>query len=345
MSLPADRRLERIIEQGEFSGVFFLHGEAARLRDDAARRLAEAAVVPATRDFNLDVFRGSDVTPEALASALAMPPVMSPRRVILLFDADRLTPTGRKVVEEAVGKLPADVTFVVAAKIPDRSKAAFYRKLKSAGTELEWKSPRDGEIPGWLIERARDRFGAELTASAAAALADAVGADLGVLEAELEKLAGAAAGGAIDLALVKSLVPNTRDVNRWEWIDEVASREYARARLRLPDLLATPNESAVGLLVALIEQHLLVGVAIEGGAGLVGQTLDQAGKAYMKWKARTIAGQARAWTVAELDHALVVLLEADGRAKTGASDREALEELLLRLEVGRRAGHRLRATA
>jgi len=330
MSLPADRRLERIIEQREFSGVFFLHGEAA--------------VDPATRDFNLDVFRGSDVTPEALASALAMPPVMSPRRVILLFDADRLTPTGRKVVEETVGKLPADVTFVVAAKIPDRSKAAFYRKLKSAGIELEWKSPREGEIPGWLIERARDRFGAELAANAAAALADAVGADLGVLEAELEKLAGAA-DGAIDLALVKALVPNTRDVNRWEWIDEVASRDYARARRRLPDLLATPSESAVGLLVALIEQHLLVGVAIEGGAGLVGQTLDQAGKAYMKWKARTIAGQARAWTVAELDDALVVLLEADRRAKTGASDREALEELLLRLEVGRRAGHRLRATA
>lgn len=343
MSLAADQRLGRILEQGDFSGVFFLHGEAARLRDDAARRLAERAVDPATRDFNFDVFRGADVTPEALASALAMPPVMAPRRVILLFDADRLTPTGRKVVEDALEKLPSDVTFVIAAKIPDRSKAAYYRKLKSAGVELEWKPPRDNEIPGWLIERARARFEVELAADAAAALADAVGADLGVLEAELEKLAGAA-DGAVDLGLVKSLVPNTRDVNRWEWLDDVAARNYGMARRRLSELLATPSESAVGLLVALIEHHLLIGVAIEGGAGRVGSTLDRAGKSYLKWKARSIAQQARAWTVEELDAALVALLDADRRAKTGGTDREALEELLLRLEVdrSRRGG---RATA
>lgn len=344
MSLAADQRLDRILEQGDFAGVFFFHGEAARLRDDAARRLAERAVDPATRDFNLDVFRGADVTPEALASALAMPPVMASRRVILLFDADRLTPTGRQVVEDAVEKLPSDLTFVVAAKIPDRSKAAYYRTLKSAGIELEWKAPRDNELPGWLIERARARFGVELAADAAAALADAVGAELGVLESELEKLAGAAEG-TVDLALIKALVPNTRDVNRWEWIDDVASRRYAAARRRLPDLLATPSESAVGLLIALIEQHLLVGVAIEGGAGLVGRTLDRAGKSYLKWKSRAIAGQARAWTVEEIDDALVALLDADRRAKTGATDREALEELLLRLEVGRSVRRRARATA
>jgi len=344
MSLAADQRLEQILEQGDFSGVYFFHGGAARLRDDAARRLAERAVDPATRDFNLDVFRGSDVAPEALASALAMPPVMAPRRVILLFDADRLTPTGRKVVEDTVGKLPSDVTFVVAAKIPDRSKAAFYRTLRSAGVELEWKAPRDNEVPGWLIERARARFGVEIAADAAAALADAVGADLGVLEAELEKLASAA-DRVVDLALVKALVPNTRDVNRWEWIDDVASRRYAAARSCLPDLLSTSSENAVGLLIALIEQHLLVGIAIEGGAGLVGRTLDQAGKSYLKWKARSIARQARAWTVEEIDDALVALLDADRRAKTGATDREALEELLLRLEVGRGASRKVRATA
>lgn len=344
MSLAADRHLDRLLERGELGGAFFLHGEAGRLRDDAARRLADAAVDPATRDFNLDIFRGSDVTPEALASALAMPPVMAARRVVLLTEAEKLTPTGRKVVEGVLAKLPADVSFIVTATIPDRSKAAFYRKLKQGAVDLEWKAPRDGEIPGWLIERARTRFDAELTPDAASALADAVGADLGILEAELEKLSGAA-DGTIDAALVRSLVPNVREVNRWEWIDEVAARRYAAARGRLPELLATPGESAVGLLIALIEQHLLVGVAIEGGAGLVGQTLGRIGKPYLKWKTRTIAGQARAWTTGELDAALEALLDADRRAKTGGSDREALEELLLRLEVEREAGHRVRVSA
>lgn len=343
MSLAADQRLGRVIETGEFSGAFFLHGEAARLRDDAARRLADAAVDGPTRDFNLDLFRGADVTPEALASALAMPPVMAPRRVVLLLEANKLTPTGRKVVEESLADLPPDVTFIITATIPDRSTAAFYRRLKSAGVALEWKAPRDGEIPGWLIERARARFGVEIAADAAGALADAVGADLGILESELEKLAGAA-DGAIDLELVRSLVPNVREVNRWDWVDDVAARRYAEARRRLPALLSTPSESAVGLLIFLIEQHLLVGVALEGGAGPVGQTLDRIGKRYMKWKARTIAGQARAWTTEELDAALVALLDADRRAKTGGTDLETLEELLLRLEVERNSRPRERAS-
>lgn len=346
MSLAADQRLDRILERGEFGGAFFLHGEGGRLRDDAARRLADAAVEPATRDFNLDSFRGSEVSPEALASALAMPPVMAVRRVILLFEAEKLTPTGRKVVEEALPGLPSDVTFIVVATIPHRSKAAFYRKLKKEAVELEWKAPRDGEIPGWLIERARTRFDRELASEAAGALADAVGTDLGILDAELEKLAGAAqAAGTIDIELVKSLVPNVREVSRWDWIDDVAARRYELARRRLPDLLATPGESAVGLLIFLIEQHLLVGVAVEGGAGLVGRTLEHIGKPYLKWKSRDIVSQAREWTAEGIDAALEALNQADRRAKTGGSDREALEELLLRLQVERDAGRRERVPA
>lgn len=335
MSLAADQRLARILEGGDLGGAFFLHGEAARLRDDAARRLADAAVDPATRDFNLDAFRGADVTPEALASALAMPPVMAARRVVLLFDAEKLTPTGRRVVEEILPKLPPDVSFIITATIPSGSKAAFYRKLRQSAVDLEWKAPRDGEIPGWLMERARSRFGARLEQDAAGALADAVGADLGILEAELEKLSGAA-DGVIGIDLVRALVPNVREVNRWSWVDDVLGRRYGAARRQLPDLLATPGESAVGLLIALIEQHLLVGVAVDGGAGLVGRTLDRIGKPYLKWKARSIAGQARAWTADEIEDAMEALLEADRRAKTGGSDREAMEELLLRLEVDRR---------
>lgn len=338
MSLAADRRLDRIVEQGDVGGAFFFHGEAGRLRDDAARRLADVAVDPETRDFNLDTFHGADVTPEALASALAMPPVMAPRRVVLLFDAEKLTRIGRTVVEDALEKLPHDVTFIITATIPDRSKAAFYRNMKSGAVELEFKAPRDGEIPGWLIERARERFEIRLESDAAQALADAVGAEPGILDTELEKLAAAAAD-TIDRRLVQALVPNVREINRWDWVDDVAARRYAKARRQLPDLLAARAESAVGLLIALIEQHLLVGVAVDGGAGRVGRTLDRTGRGYLKWKSRTIASAARAWTAPEVEAAMVALNDADRRAKTGGSDREAMDELLLRLEVERDAAN------
>ncbi len=336
MSLAADRRLRSLIDGGDVEGVFFFHGDAARLRDDAARMLVDAAVDPATRDFNLDAYRGSEVSPETLAAALAMPPVMAPRRVVALYGAERLTPTGCSVVEAVLEKTPPELTFVVTATIPKGSKKAFYRKMKQGAESLEWAAPRDSEIPGWLMERAPEKHGLELDTRAAEALAAAVGADLGVLESELEKLATTGDGRTVTLERVADLVPNVRPVNRWAWLDAVADRDYSGALADLPNLLTAPDASAVGLLNAMIDHHVLLGVAVEGGAGLLERTLSEVGKPYLKFKARTYARQAQRWTGEEIDEALRLLRRADARAKTtGGRDGAVLQELLLALQAMR----------
>lgn len=334
MTLPADRRLRTIVERGELDGVFFFHGDAERLRDEAARMLVEAAVDPATRDFNLDTFRAAEVSPETLAASLAMPPVMATRRVVALFGAERLTPTGCSVVESVVERTPPDLALVVTASVPKGSRKAFYRKLKESAVALEWAAPREPEIPGWLIERALEKHGIELDARAAEALASAVGADLGLLEAELEKLAATGDGEAVTVERIAELVPNVRPVNRWAWLDSVAERDYQRASAELPTLLSTPDAGAVGLINALTDHHVLLGIAVEGGAPLLERTLGDVGKPYLKFKVRTFARQARRWNAHEVDRALRLLRRADGRSKTtGGRDAAVLEELLLGLQA------------
>ncbi len=336
MSLAAEDRLDRIIAGETFSGAFFFHGEAERLRDDGARRLAEAATDPATRDFNLDVYRGADVAPEALAAALAMPPVMASRRVVLVYDAERLTPKGCAVVEQALSSMPPDLSLIVTATIPKGSKKAFYKRLLDGGVAIDWAAPRETEVPGWLIERAERRHGARLAVDAAEALAAAVGTDLGVLDAELEKLVAASEGEEIGLDRVRDLVPNVREVNRWGWLDAVGNREYLAARRDLGTLLAAPGETAVGLLIGLVESHLFLGIAVAGGAGKLAEALGAAGKPYLRFKARTWTAQARRWRAEDVEAALELLLEADGKAKSGHTDFAVLEDLLLRLEALRR---------
>lgn len=338
MSLAADRRLREVVERGSVEGVFFFYGDADRLRDDAARLLMEAAVDPSTRDFNLDVYRASEVTPEALAASLAMPPVMAPRRVVAVFGAERLTPTGCGVVLEALERTPPELTLIVTAAIPKGSRKAFYKKMQKGAVSLEWSAPRDAEIPGWLMERAAEKYGLELDGRAAEALAAAVGADLGVLEAELEKLVSTG-GGPITPERIAELVPNVREVNRWGWLDAVAGREYRVALADLPVLLSGPDSSAVGLINAMTDHHILLGVAVEGGARLVERTLVEAGKPYLKFKVRTFVAQSRRWTGEQIDGALRLLRRADARAKTtGGRDRAVLEELLLGLQAIGAAG-------
>jgi DNA polymerase-3 subunit delta len=336
VSLDADSKLDRLLASGRLDGAFFLFGDARRLRDEGLRRLTAASADEATREFNLDLFRGGDADPEALSSALAMPPMMAARRVVVLTEAQELTPKSRKLVEESLENLPDQLAFIVVASIPSRSKAVFYKRLKERCTWFEWKAPRDAELPGWLLERARDRHGFELTHEAAQALAAAIGNDTSLLDAELEKLASAVAGGRAGIDVVRGLVPNLRAVNRWGWLDQVAARRYQTALRDLPRLLSEPSESAVGLLIPMIEQHIYIGLALEGGHRLVTEAMTRAGRGQLKWKARTYTDQAREWRAPQLDRALRLMRRADWQAKTGGRDVEVLEGLLLSLSLLRR---------
>lgn len=333
MTLEADTELEELLRRDDLEGAFFLYGDAARLRDAGARRLIDAALEPGTRDFNLDRFRGKEREPDEIASAMAMPPMMAPRRVVAIFDAQQLTPTGRKVVLQVVEDPPPDLTLVVVASIPDRSKASFYKTLKRKARALEWSVPREEELPGWIMDRASSHLEVEISPRAARSIVTAVGTDLGRLQAELEKLAGAASDGEITLESVRELVPDAREIDRWEWLDGVADRDYLASLRSLPTLLGQSSESAVGLLIGMIDQHLYISIAVERGRKGVERALVNAGKPYLKWKARIYARQARSWSSGELERALGLMRKADWSVKSGAGDRRALEELLLSLHM------------
>ncbi len=333
MTASADAQLERALEKGAPSGGWFLYGDAARLRDEAALRVADAALDPATRDFNFDQFRSEDAAPEQLAAALASPPMMAERRVVCVRDAERLSASARKVVQSAVAALPADMVLIVTATIPKGSRAAFYRDLKKACRAIEWSTPRSAEIPGWIRARASRRWGIELSASAAQAIAGAVGDDLSRLDAELEKLASLGEG-RLSAERVRDLVPRTRRIDRWTWLDLVASRRYAEALRELEDLLT--SDRGVALVAGLVEHHLQLGIAVEGGAGAVRQALSESGRGYLAWKANTYAKQAKRWSGDEVDRALRRLHRADRLLKSGGRDDAVLTELLLALEQDRR---------
>jgi len=334
VTVSAEARLQQTLSGGPPAGAWFLHGDADRLRDEAARMLVDAALEPATRDFNYDEFRSEDVSAEELAAALAMPPMMAERRVVYLHDVQKLTPTVRKVVTSALESLPADVVLVLTGTIPKGSRAAFYGDLRKRCQTLEWSAPRDSEIPGWVLERGKRRWGLELRPDGAQAIAAAVGADLSRLDAELEKLS---ATGERDLSTerIRELIPRTRRIDRWTWLDLAAGRRYRVALRELDDILT--SESGVGLVAGLVDQLLLVGLAVEGGAGRVKKTLSETGRGYLSWKANSYARQARAWRPGEVDGALRALYRADRLLKSGGADRAVMTELLLGLEGELRA--------
>jgi DNA polymerase-3 subunit delta len=308
--------------------VFFFHGEEEFSREEAVARVVAAYLDAATRDFNFDPLRGAEVTADELASLVATPPMMAEHRVVIVRDAQGLSPKAREVVEAATAAPPAGLILVLAATIPAASKAKFYDELKKRAVSAEFAPLDLNDAPGWMMESAREVHGAELDADAARAMVAAIGSDQGTLRSELAKLVAYAGDRKRitldDVCAVGGSIPRQ---DRWAWFDLIAERKFGEALATLPTLLEA-GENAVGLVIGMGGQLLKVGIACAGGQAALEREL----KPFQRWMAKRVVPQARRWTLPEVDAALGELLRTDRLLKSASlNDRQAMEELLLRL--------------
>jgi len=313
-------------------GAFYLHGEDHFRKEEALRALVDAHVDPATRDFNLDPLRGTEVDAETLATVLATPPMMAEWRVVVLREVEGLASTKRARDEllKVVASPPPGLALVMSCTVPQGSKAKFYAQLARLAQSVEFKAITDADVPGWLMSRAGEVHGVDFEVDAARALGAAIGPNLGVLARELEKLSDFVGDRkritSEDVDAAGTKLPSQ---DRWQWFDLVGERRFEEARLALGTLL-DQGETGVGLVIGLTSQLLRLGVAVEQGA----RGLEAVLPVHQKWLARRMEGQARKWTLPEIDHALKGLLDVDRLLKASPhTDEHFVETWLLGLRV------------
>lgn len=329
MALTSPDKLRKALDAGRRGGIFFLFGEEEFLKEEAAAAITAAHLDPATRDFNYDQLRGADVEPETVASIANTPPMMAEWRVVVVREAQALAANarGRAAVESLLARPIPGLAFVLVATLPDKSKAAFYERLKKETVAVQFPQLSSSDLPGWLMQRVRQR-GIEIDTGAARALA-ATGSDLGTLVQEIAKLADyVGSRKTITIDDVTAIVGSVPRQNRWDWFDMVADGRFRDARAALPVLLDA-NESGVGLVIGLGTQFLRLGIAAAGGERALAAVLP----GYQSWLAGKIAKQAKRWNATAVEDAIDDLLRADRLLKSASlNDRQVLEELLLRLE-------------
>lgn len=331
MPLLNPDRLARALAKGTRGGVYFLFGDEVFLKEEAAEAIIAAHLDPATRDFNLDQLRASDVEIDALASILQTPPMMAEWRVVLVREAQAFAGSSRAraVIQDALDKPVPGLALILIAELPERSRAKFYDELKKKAMAVEFSPLAPADVPGWLMSRA-EAEGIEIDGTAARALAAAIGAEMGILNRELLKLKDYVGDRArIEVSDVEAVVGQVPRQNRWEWFDLVGDREFVRAREGLPILLDA-GENGVGLVIGLGTQFLRLAIAAHGGERALQKELPR----HQSWLAGRLARQARRWSPEVLDDALDELLRADRLLKsTNLGDQAIVEELLLRLQA------------
>jgi len=345
--------LDAAMKGGAFAPVYYFHGDEDFRKDAALRRLADAAVDRATRDFNLEVRRGAELDARGLESLLATPPMMAERRLVAVRDVGALKKDARATLDRYVQRPAPDTVLVLVAPAgakPDRT-------LCDAAAALDFEPLNGDRLAKWVVQYARNELGATVTAEGADLLVAAVGNDLQQIAAELDKLAsyarghsGADAEPVIDEGAVSAVVGVRRGETVGDLLDAVARRDAGKALGLVEHVLSQPKTSAVTVVMALSTQFLALawGQAMRASGVTVGTLRSfnhpQSFGALLKdggafpgrpWGEAVAAWAAAVddWSEHSLDRALALLLDADLSLKETkvSSDEQLLSTLVLAL--------------
>lgn len=311
------KALRPALQDKQFEPAYYLYGEDEYLKEDAVRHLVDAAIDPATRDFNLDQRRGNELDAESLGSLTATPPMMAERRVVVVRDVGSLKKDARAALDAYLEKPAPDVVVILTS--PADAKAD--KSLQSSTVAVEVAPLTGAQVPKWIASRVEKTLHTSITPGAVELLIDSVGSDLGQLATELDKLVSYCNGKPIDEDAVSAIVGVNREETPGMLLDAVAERDATKALALLPGILRQPKTSGVQLVMGLTTQMLALAIGRARNvpaaraaseyfnilrAGSSNYTMRAWGEATSAW--------ARAhgkWSAADLDRALTVLLSTD----------------------------------
>src|SRR5688572_6313546 len=172
------KALRAALQDKQFSPAYYLHGDDEFLKEEALRHLIEAAVDPATRDFNLDQRKGGDLDAASLASLLATPPMMAERRVVVIREAPSLRKDAKEALVKYLKSPVNDLLVLLTAPADSKPEAALAGSLAIL---VDCKPLTGVQIPKWIAARAEKHLGTRITEAAIALLQDTAGSDLAEL--------------------------------------------------------------------------------------------------------------------------------------------------------------------
>ena len=318
--------------------AILLLGEEPYLRDAGRAHLIEAFVPEPARTWAVSRYsadRGQ--TQNALEQAQTLP-MLSPRQVVFLEEAECIEKLAEKHREAAISQLeaylenPAPFTVLVleATALDQRMKLAKLLAEKTLVVDVGLgENPEERQAAAVTMARAvAKEQGVEFEKGAAEDLAEFVAADLMRLKTELEKLATyAGARKLIRRQDVATLVVSEKTTTVWELADMLASRQPKRA-LEFLDRLLREGEEPLQMLGAItwMYRKLIEASEVKGvtngwqAARALGMRPEQAELALQS--ARKIPKR-------RLLDGLRALQQADDRLKGGAEDPHAIMEFLI----------------
>jgi DNA polymerase-3 subunit delta len=228
--------------------VYALAGDEDFLKRQVVVALQALVLGQPGESFGLSTHTGDKAVFAAVHDELQTLPFLSPRRLVVVENADPFVTRYRAALEKYVATPAPNGVLVLDVKSwPANTKLA--RLLPTSAT-IVCKVLSGDRLLDWCVQRAAAPYGKQLSAAAAELLVELVGAELGQLDQELAKLAIYVGDTAkIDTDDVDRLVGSSRAESTWKIFDAMAAGRPADA-LEILDRLFDQGEEPVRVLGA-----------------------------------------------------------------------------------------------
>jgi DNA polymerase-3 subunit delta len=228
--------------------VYVLHGDEDFLKRQALSCLRQVVFESEDNAFGLSTHAGDKATFATVFDELDTLPFLSPRRLVLIENADPFVTQNRPALEKYVSEPAAQGVLVLDVKAwPANTRLA---KLISPDATITCKAPAPYKLPDWCVRWAAARHGKQMVLPAAQLLVELVGPDMGLLDQELAKLAVYVNDAPrIDSADVDKLVGSSRAENTWKIFDAIGGGRTGEA-LQILDRLFEQGEEPLRILGA-----------------------------------------------------------------------------------------------
>ncbi len=252
----------RDLRAGKFAPVYVLMGEESYYIDKISDFIAENALAPEERDFNLSVVFGSDVQPNSIIDMARRFPMMAERQVVIVKEAQNIRNWDR--IEKYMEKPVPTTVLVICYKngtIDGRKKIV--AKAMATGVVFESKKKRDYELPAFIEHYLKTHGKATIDPKSAQMIADHIGADLSRIAGELDKLLLSLPENdrRITPEIVEAGIGVSKDFNGFELRNAIVNRDVAKANLILDYFNCNPKAGNAYMLIPLLFsyfQNLLI---------------------------------------------------------------------------------------
>ena len=176
----------RDLKSGAFSPLYLLMGEESYYIDQISDYIQAHALTPEQQAFDQTVVFGADVNAAQIADLAMQYPMMSPRKVIIVKEAQDLHSFERL---ERYAEKPQEKTILVICYKNGvlKGKSKLLSAVERNGILFESKKLRDWQLAGYVrAYLAKQKI--DIDDKSASMIADHIGADLNRLTSELDKL-------------------------------------------------------------------------------------------------------------------------------------------------------------